>query len=288
MNQNWKNLLNQLRYWLGYSLFGILIIYTLYNAPKELWRLQPVWLLATVLFIGLMLVFELAQFFVFLHHHQQSRIDFLVPLRITTRKSILNAALPAKTGTLLLLKMVTDSYHLEWHNYLRFVIVATIIMLFISLLAASSLILPLTGFVVLFVLILTIAFLSKYFIRTSYYQNTFTLLWIGIGVYLCRVMIFWTILKATGTVVSFKDASYFAIVTNTLAQFPITPGNIGVREALFSLLSPYLALPMSIGVLVGAIFQGLRMMVYAIIMVVTDFIYSRKHTSRIISDTDFH
>ncbi|MFQ5401646.1 MAG: hypothetical protein ACE5E7_18865 [Anaerolineae bacterium] len=277
MNQKQKNLFNQLRYWLGYSLFGILIIYTLYNAPKELWHLQPVWLLATVFFISLMLVFELAQFFVFLHHHQRSIIDILVPLRIITRKSILNATLPAKTGTLLLLKMVTDSYQLEWHNYLRFVIVATIVMLFISLLAASSLILPLIGFIALIISISGIALLCKHFIHTSYYRNTFALLWIGIGVYLCRVMIFWTILQATNSAVGFKDASYFAIVTNTLAQFPITPGNIGIREALFGLLSPYLALPMSIGVLVGAIFQGLRIVVYAIIMVGTDFIYSRKH-----------
>jgi hypothetical protein len=253
-------------------LFAILIGYSVSQAPVELWHLQPVWLLATILFIGLMLLLEQVQFFAFLHHHDRPwHKDLLTPLRITTRKSILNATLPAQSGTLLLLRMVTDSYRLEWHMYLRFMVMASIIMLFVSLLAAASVVLPFSGFIALLACSMGIALWLRRSIEKSYFRNSFVLFLIGSGVYLCRVFIFWTILRATDTSVTFADASYFAIITNTLAQFPITPGNVGVREALFGLLSPYLMLPRSVGVLIGAIFQVLRIAVYAFIMVVGDF-----------------
>jgi len=226
-----------------------------------------------------MLLLELAQFFIFLHHHRRSwHKDLLTPLRITTRKSILNATLPAQSGTLLLLRMVTDSYHLEWHMYLRFMVVATIIMLFVSLLAATSLVLPLPSFIALLACAMGIALWLRRSIEKSYFKNSHILFLTGSGVYLCRVFIFWTILRATDTSVTFAEASYFAVITNTLAQFPITPGNVGVREALFGLLSPYLMLPRSVGVLIGAIFQVLRIAVYALIMVGGDFMNNRRRS----------
>lgn len=257
-------------------MFAVLIGYSVSQAPVELWHLQPVWLLATILLIGLMLLLELAQFFIFLrHHHRTWHKDLLTPLRITTRKSILNATLPAQSGTLLLLRMVTDSYRLEWHKYLRFMGVATIIMLFVSLLAAASLVLPFSGFITLLACSMGIALWLRRTVKKGYFRNSFFLFLTGSGVYLCRVFIFWTILRATDTSVTFAEASYFAIITNTLAQFPITPGNVGVREALFGLLSPYLMLSRSVGVLIGGIFQVLRITVYAFIMLAGDFIGNR-------------
>ena len=148
-------------------------------------------------------------------------------------------------------------------------------MLIISLLAVAGLILPPSGFILLLAAVLAASLGSRRYLQKSYFRDSFPLLLVGTGLYLCRMLIFWTILRATGTAVSFRDASYFAIITNTLAQFPITPGNIGVREALFGLLSPYLTLPMSVGVLVGAIFQVLRIALYALIVVISDFIYKR-------------
>ncbi|MCA9872696.1 MAG: flippase-like domain-containing protein [Anaerolineales bacterium] len=279
MNEKHKKWFKLGRYWLGYGLFAILVGYSIIKAPDELWHLQPIWLLATLFFIGLMLVVELAQFFVFLHHYQRPwRADLLTPLRITTRKSILNATLPAQSGTLLLLRMVTDTYQLAWHDYIRFIVVATILMLFISVLAVAGLVLDTAVFIALLAVVVSISLWARRFSDRSHYGDSFLLLLTGSGVYLCRVLIFWTILRATGTAVRFVDASYFAIITNTLAQFPITPGNIGVREALFGLLSPYLTLPSSVGVLVGAIFQVLRIALYAIIMAASDFIYNRRRS----------
>ena len=279
LNEKQKKWIKQFRYWFGYSLFAILTGYSLFHAPTELWSLQPMWLLATIFFIGLMLLVELAQFFIFLHHHRRPwYIDLLTPTRITTRKSILNASLPAQSGTLLLLHMITKSYKLHWHDYLRFIIVVTLIMLLISFLAIMGFVLPLPVFVALLITILGVSIWVKRFSDRTYWGNSLFLLLTGSGIYFCRVFIFWTILRATGAAVDFKEASYFAIITNTLAQFPITPGNIGIREALFGLLAPYLTLPLSIGVLVGAIFQVLRILVYAIITILGDFFHNRART----------
>ena len=119
-----------------------------------------------------MLLLELTQFFIFLHHHRRSwHKDLLTPLRITTRKSIINAMLPAQSGTLLLLRMVTDTYHLEWHKYLRFMVVATVVMLFVSLLAVGSLILPLAAFIVLLAGTFGFGLWAGRFVQESYFRN---------------------------------------------------------------------------------------------------------------------
>jgi uncharacterized membrane protein YbhN (UPF0104 family) len=223
-----------------------------------------------------MLVMEVLQFYVFLHHHQLPS-NFIVPMQFSVRKAILNSVFPAKTGTVLFIHLITDNYELEWHNYIRFMVVATIIMLTISGLAAASIGLPLWVF--LFVLASTILFswgISRR-LQESYIKQTPLLLLVGSGLYLCRIIIFWTVLMATGIDVGFIEASYFAIATNTLAQIPITPGNIGIREILFGFMAPYLSLPMSTGIFVGAIFQVLRILTYAVIMFVFDFLFGRTY-----------
>jgi hypothetical protein len=266
----------QARYWIGYGLFAALVIYSVLQAPHQIWNLQPIWLAATIFFIALMLPIELAQFFVFLRYHNRPwRQNILLPISITTRKSVLNAILPSQSGTFLLLYMITNAYKLKWHDYVRFMLVVTAIMLFISFLATISLFLPNSFFLLLLILVFGISLIAGRFIKRSYFRETWLLLLTGGGIYLSRLLVFWAILHALNEPVSFEQASYFAIVTNTLAQIPMTPGNIGIREAIFGLLSPYLALPTTVGVMIGAIFQVLRIIVYTLLMLLADVIHTR-------------
>ena len=157
-------------------------------------------------------------------------------------------------------------------------LIVTLIMFIISTLALFGILLPSSIFTLLLILVLGSSLVLRKYLHDSYFRESFFLLLTGAGIYLCRLFIFWTILQALGTPVSFKFASYFAIITNILAQIPITPGNIGVREAVFALISPLLALSSSIGVLIGAIFQVLRLILYSMLMFVVDLwdIHDRK------------
>lgn len=265
-----------LRYGAGYILFFIAIGYGIWQAPHEIWLLQPFWLGLTVVFILMILPLELAQFFIFLAHQKKSwQNDLFIPIRITTRKSTLNAIFPAQTGTLLFLYMVTTIYQVKWHEYIRFTISAALLMLVVSVLGALSLFLPFKSFLMATASILGIAWIASICVKKSYFRNSLLLLLTGGGIYVCRLLIFWSILQALNSAVSFREAGCFAIVANTLAQIPLTPGNIGIREIVFGILAPHLALPMSIGVLIGGIFQILRLTIYALIMLLSDFIHVR-------------
>jgi hypothetical protein len=268
--ENVKKVWGRIGYWVGYALFFVSVAYSVYQAPAMIWNLDLGWLGVVIGLILAMFVIELLQFFIFLQKHQ-IKIDYLIPIRFTTRKSILNAVLPAKTGTLLFLHLITDHYKLSWHEYVQFMITSSVVLLFVSGLAFLGLVLPPVYFVIILLISLIGAYLLGRFVKWGYLGQTLPLFLVSIAVYVSRLLIFWALLQSSGNSVGFTEASYFAIATNTLAQVAITPGNIGIREVLFGLMAPYLSLPMEVGVIIGALFQVLRIIVYGIILVGVDF-----------------
>jgi uncharacterized membrane protein YbhN (UPF0104 family) len=257
------------------SLFFIAVIYSVDKAPDIIWDLDLSWLALVILFVILMFAAEISQFHIFLRQHK-IKPDLLIPIWFTTRKSILNSLLPAKSGTLLFLHLIIRHYNLRWHEYITYMITATVMMLIVSGTAFLGLFLSPIPFY-LFVVLL---FLGSWFvgrtIQWGYLEQTVPLLLVSIGIYMCRVLIFWALLRSAGDHVGFIEASYFAIATNTLAQVSITPGNIGVREVILGMISPYLSLPISLGVIVGAIFQVLRIVVYGLILLIVDVFFRNR------------
>jgi hypothetical protein len=267
-----QNIWLRISHWVGYSLFILSIIYGIYKAPDELWRLHLGWMGLAVVSIMIMFCFEIIQFFLFLIHHK-IKLDFLIPIRFTLRKSILNSILPAKTGTIIVLNLITSHYKLAWHAYVQFMLIATTVMLLVSGVACLGLLIPELYFVLFLILLCLIAIGAGKFVKWDYGKQMFPLLVVSMALYLCRLFIFWALLRGTGNDIGLYQASYFAIATNTLAQVSITPGNIGVREIIFGLMSPYIFLPMSVGIIIGAIFQVLRIIVYATISLIVDIFF---------------
>ncbi len=264
-----RHIWGRIRYWVGYGLFISAMIYSLYQAPDILWQLHLGWLTLAVACFILMFGIEIAQFFVFLHHHRIP-LDIFVPIRFTAHKSIFNAILPAKTGTLLFLYMITRHYKLAWHEYVRFMITTTIVMLIVSGIVFVGMMFHIYYLLFALIIICLGILLIKSYMAQSYLQEIVPLCLISVGAYVCRVFIFWALLRSAGYDLGVKEASYFAIVTMTLAQVSITPGNIGIREVVLGWLAPYLALPMSVGVIIEALGQVIRMLVYAVILLVVD------------------
>lgn len=274
-----KDAWGRIRYWIGYGLFLCYVIYSIYQAPDILWNLNLRWLALAVGCFVFMFSIEIAQFFVFLRHHHIP-LDILVPIRFTARKSIFNAILPAKTGTLVFLYLITRHYKLEWHEYIRFMLTTTVVMLVVSGIILMGLIFQVYYSLLTFVLACLGIGIIKRYMPWGYLRAIVPLLFIAVGSYLCRLFIFWALLNSAGYELGFKVAGYFAIVTMALAQVSITPGNAGIREVMLGWLAPYLALPMSVGVIIGALVQVIRMMVYAVILVVADLLLGdRLHES---------
>ena len=100
--------------------------------------------------------------------------------------------------------------------------------------------------------------------------------------YLSMIGIFWAMLNGLGYDASLLQASQYAVASNTLAQVSITPGNIGVRELVLGLISPYLSVPATVGVLAGGVFFVLRTIVYGLFMIILDrIIRNRSESGRV-------
>jgi uncharacterized membrane protein YbhN (UPF0104 family) len=108
----------------------------------------------------------------------------------------------------------------------------------------------------------------KTYIKWHYLENVISLIFVSTGTYICHLLIFWALLQDLSNHIGFYEASVFAIATITLSLISITPGNIGVRELMLSLLAPYLSLPMSVGVIISALIHVIRTVLCAIILLV--------------------
>ena len=262
--------LPRVRFFAGYILFGGVIVYAVFHAPEEVWRIAPAWLILTLCVIILMLLIQWAQVIIFLKA-QGVKSGWYWSLMFTVKKGVLNAVLPAKTGTLVLMHMLTRHYPVRWHDYLRFSLTAGVASLIISALALSWLLFPFTLFALLLLATLAVCFVASRVMSAFYMASLPILLFNGLGLYSCVLFIFWSILGGLGYSIGFRDASYFSVTLNTLAQLTLTPGNIGVREAVMGILAPYLALPVAVGIIAGGVFHVLRTAVYGVMLLVLNW-----------------
>lgn len=270
---------SRIKYWLGYSLFALAITYGLWHTPPELWQIQPVWLLLAALVALTMFILQGWQVMVFLkYHHVQT--DRLYPALFTARKGVLNMVLPAKSGTLVLMTMLTKNYQLKWYDFIIFILIGSIASLLVSLLGVVWLLFPLIYTLLLLLLILVITYFSICYTLFVYASCFPLLLIIACGLYLSTILAFFCLLRGIGFQLSFIDISYFVVVLNALAQFSFTPGNVGVREVVVGIMAPYVSLPISIGVIASAIFYIIRLLVYSVILVWLEWI-SKKSTALI-------
>ena len=268
-NSSWREHLLRLRYVLGYSLFALAIGYSLYNAPNVAWQIKPIWHGISIIVILIMFFLEVTQFSIFLHHHE-IKFTWMFPALFTTRKGVMNAILPARAGTLVLLHSITQHYGLKWHDYLRFMLVASISSLIISAIVTFHLFLDTLWFVIISLATIAGAWISSYLFKESYFKSIPILMLNSSVLYIGRLIVFWLLLRGLGFDVTLLKSSYFAVAMNILSQISITPGNIGVREFVLGFLSPYLDIPMSVGGLVGTIFLVWRMILYAILQLVLE------------------
>ncbi|MDM8561056.1 lysylphosphatidylglycerol synthase domain-containing protein [Candidatus Parabeggiatoa sp. HSG14] len=265
---------SKIKYWLGYSLFVLAITYGLSHTPSELWQIRSIWLLLAALVVLTMFILQGWQVMIFLkYHHVQSH--WLYPALFTARKGVLNTVLPAKSGTLVLITMLTKKYQLKWYDFIIFMLVGSIASLLVSLLGIVWLLFPLVYTLLLLLLILVMTYFSIRY-RLFVYASCFPLLLIiAFGLYLSTIMAFFCLLRGLGFQLSFIDISYFAVVLNVLAQFSFTPGNVGVREIVVGIMAPYVSLPISVGIIASAILYIVRLLVYSVILFWLEWLFKK-------------
>lgn len=268
---NFRGFLAGLRFWGGYGLFGVVVAYAFYHAPDELWKLRLQWVVVAAFAMIVMMIFQTLQVIVFLRIHHVKH-GWYWPTLFTVKKGILNAVLPARAGTLVLMHMLTRRYAVKWHQYLRFTLVAASASLVMSALAVAWLILVPVQFLFLFLGVALSCYLLARLFPGYYVGRSLTLLIIASGLFGTMLLAFWCVLKGMGISVEFRDASYFAIAVNILAQLPLTPGNMGIREVVTGIVAPYVLLGVSTGILVGGIFHVLRTAVYALVMLTLEWL----------------
>ncbi len=250
---------------IGYSLFAIAILYALSKTPSEIWDVEPIWLIPASLLTIASLFIQVLQLKIFMKHHEQE-IHWKWMTQFTVRKGILNTLLPAKSGTLVLLHTLTKRYNLTWKDYVHFMLFCSPVPVLVSLVFLSSLLFSPLIFSTILLLTFFLSFILGRQVSISYMRHLPLILFYAYVSYFIFLGLLWCILLGLGYDITMYEASYFAIAINALSQISITPGNIGVRETILGILAPYLSLPISVGILSGAILFALRVAVSALIL----------------------
>ncbi|NIN36966.1 MAG: hypothetical protein GWO08_21740 [Gammaproteobacteria bacterium] len=253
----------------GYLLFLIAIVYALSKTPSEIWNLNPLWVIPAILLTLISLFIQVLQLKIFIDFHKKS-IDWKWAILFTVRKAILNTFLPAKSGTLVLLHTLTEKYNVSWKDYVHFMIFSSLVTLFISFIFSLLFFIriELIFIVIIFIFLISIIFSKKY--SFSYIMCLPSIFLYAFILYFIFLGILWCILISLGYNITFIDASLFAIAVNALSQISVTPGNLGVRETLLGALAPYIALPVSVGILAGAILFAFRIIASAVLLAILE------------------
>ena len=262
-----------LRSILGYSLFVVAVAYGLGQAPKEAWDIKIEWLAPVVFMVFISVILQTAQVIVFLRANKVNH-EWLIPALFTLRKSVLNIILPFRSGTLALLPMLMQHYGLKWHDYIRYSITASVISLLISCVALLTLY---SIFSLVFIVVIGGPIMIYVSRQNYWYVNVIKeLLVIAGGLYVTYLVAFWCLLNGMGVDVGVIKAAYYGVAVNTLAQVSITPGNLGVREALLGALSPYLSFSVSLGIIIGAVFFTVRLLVSGLLLAILEMMARSK------------
>ncbi|RME33423.1 MAG: hypothetical protein D6786_07755 [Gammaproteobacteria bacterium] len=271
--------LARLRLYAGYLLFAGTVIWGVWHAPPELWALDLPWLLLAAAMALLVFLLQALHVALFLRYHRLPP-DWPCIALFTARKGLLNTILPAKSGTLVLLRTLTRRYpELRWHDYLRYMLLGVVVSLMVSLLAALGLVLdPLPFTLACLFVTAVLVLLSR--LETAYLGCLPALALIATGLYLVILCSIWAVLRGLGHALDFPQASQLGITLNTLAQISITPGNLGARELLLGLVGRGLELPVSVGILAGAIFFTIRVLVFGLLLAATEWLVSRSGSGR--------
>lgn len=256
----------------GYLLFALAVYYGVKNAPQEFWAMNYSSFLITAGFSVFQFILQYIQVNIFIRYHNISCF-WLIPILFTARKGVLNTILPARTGTIMLMNMVLSGSNVKWYQYIVYMTTLALVSVVLSLIATLWILLPIHLALIFSIIFLLLSiFLSKNF--TKFYLKCLPeLLGIGILMIAILILIFGFLLNGMGYDVSLKESSYFAIVSNAMAQLAITPGNLGIRECLLGMISPLLKLPVAVGIIVGAVFFVIRLLVFSIILICVEVLY---------------
>jgi hypothetical protein len=254
------------RAWAGYALFAGILAWAMADAPQVLWQADPLWLTAVVPFTLLNLFFQVIQTRIFLHDRGVETPGWRIPVHFTLRKAVLNIVMPIRTGTLLLLRMLTNHYPVLSMEFVGYMVVASLYSLVISLLGAVWLFVPGVWFTSGLILLLLLLTLARHSPKIPFSGCVWSLFFITLGMFATFTAGLWSLFQGLGYALPPRETVTMAVILNTLALVNVTPGNMGIREMVMGAIAPMLAVPVTVGILTGAAFFSIRLAMVGLLL----------------------
>ena len=236
------------------------------DAPQTLWQADPLWLLTVVPFILLNLLFQVIQTRIFLISRGTETPGWQIPVHFTLKKALLNIIMPIRTGTLLMLGMLTHHYSVSKLDFVGFMMVASLYSISLSILGVAWLFLPETWFIsslILFFLLLSVARLSP---KIPFFSCVWPLFFSSLGIFATFTAGLWCLFQGLGYALPPRETVTMTVILTTLALINITPGNIGIREVVMGAIAPMLSVPITVGILAGAAFFTIRIAIVGLLL----------------------
>lgn len=256
----------RLRAWAGYALFAGILAWAMADAPQVLWQADPLWLAAVVPFTLLNLFFQVIQTRIFLHDRGVETPGWRIPAHFTLKKAVLNIVMPIRTGTLLLLGMLTNHYPVRSMDFVGYMVVASLYSLLISLLGAVWLFLPGVWFASSLILLLLFLTLARHSPKIPFSGCTLSLFLNSLGMFVTYTAGLWFLFLGFGHALPPRETVVMAVILNVLALVNVTPGNMGIREMVMGAIAPMLAVPITVGILAGAAFFSIRLAMVGLLL----------------------
>jgi len=236
------------------------------DAPHVLWQADPFWLIAVVPFVLLNLFLQVIQTRIFLHNRGVVIPGWRIPVHFTLKKAVLNIVMPIRTGTLLMLRTLTNHYPVRGIEFVGFMVVASLYSLLISILGAAWLFLSGGWFIFCLILLVVLLIVVRNSPQVPFSGCTSSQFLISLGMFATYTGGLWSLFLGFGHALPTRETIMMAVILNLLSLVNITPGNMGIREMVMGAIAPMLSVPITVGILAGATFFTIRIAVVGLLL----------------------
>ena len=174
--------------------------------------------------------------------------------------------MPFRTGTLLMLQMLTNQYSVSSIDFVGFMVIASMYSLFFSVMGVIWLFMPEVWFAFSLILFLLILSVTRYSSRIPFSGCVWPLFFLALGLFATFTAALWVLFLGFGHELAPRQTVTMAVILNTLALVNVTPGNMGIREMVMGAIAPLLSVPIAIGILAGAAFFAIRIAVVGLLL----------------------
>lgn len=244
---------------IGLIVFAVVLVFSVRESPPDLRRLEIGWLLVASVMVALTIGLQVFQTSIFLRAEGVAA-TWTWSAWFTSEKAWMNTVFPAKVGTAGAMLYLDKAHGIDWHRYLRYMLMCGGVTAAASISVASALLFGGVAGAIAAALVFLIAMLVANLAYPLPHGSTLTLAASSVATLATLTLGVGACIRGLGHDGDWHGLLPVGAILNLLSVVAVTPGNFGFRELVLASAAPLLDLDFGVVVQASTCYVFLRLL----------------------------